>query len=281
MKVSEYVEQLIQNRPYKYSYRQTLVRDVKKLGIWDMECEDVTSAYIRDVVDVIGSHNSRRRLYITAKSVFKDLDKLQDLPILETISKNYQFPEQEHLDFLINKSKYRLQLFLCMYAGLRLGEACAVTPSKLEGNYLRVDEAYSQDGMHLGSPKTVGKVLLPRWLADEVRAMKPEDCWKIGTTTKKVSGSIYKISRFKSAMKLTGGRPINPHMLRHWYATDMIKRGISPEVVRRQMRHARIETTMKVYVQVHSKDLEESVPTRFTPSESTTGNVIPFRLTTA
>ena len=168
-----------------------------------------------------------------------------------------------------------------MYGGLRLGEACAVTPKKLEGNYLRVDEAFSQDGLHLGSPKTVGRVLLPEWLADEVRSMTPDQCWKIGMTTKMVSSSIYKISRFKSAKELTGGLPINPHMLRHWYATDMIKRGISPEVVRRQMRHARIETTMKVYVQVNTKDLEESVPTRHVYPLDAEGNVLPFRLTSA
>jgi len=278
MKVSELVEQLIQTRPYKYTYRQTLVRDVKKLGIWDLNVEDVTSASIRNTVDAIRSHNSRRRLYITARSIFKELDKCQDLPVLESISRIYQFPEQEHLDYLINKSKYRLQLFLCMYGGLRLGEACAVTPKKLEGNYLRVDEAFSQDGLHLGSPKTVGRVLLPEWLAEEVRSMTPDQYWKIGMTTKMVSSSIYKISRFKGAEHLTGGKPINPHMLRHWYATDMIKRGISPEVVRRQMRHARIETTMRVYVQVNTKDLEESVPTRHLANRLSTGNVLPFKL---
>ena len=281
MKVSEHVEKLIQSRPYKYTYKHTLVRDVKKLGIWEMDIEDVTSAYIRDTVDMVRNHNSRRRLYITARSIFKELDKCQDLPVLESISRIYQFPEQEHLDYLINKSKYRLQLFLCMYGGLRLGESCAVTPNKLEGNYLRVDEAFSQDGKHLGSPKTVGRVLLPEWLADEVRRMTPDQYWKMGTTTKKVSSSIYKISRFKGAEQLTGGKPINPHMLRHWYATDMIKRGISPEVVRRQMRHARIETTMRVYVQVNSKDLEASVPTRFVQNQSTSGNVIPLRFTNA
>jgi integrase len=164
-----------------------------------------------------------------------------------------------------------------MYGGLRLGEACAVTPRKLEGNYLRVDEAFSQDGKHLGSPKTVGRVLLPEWLADEVRAMTPDQYWTIGTTTKKVSSSIYKISRFKGAHSLTEGKPVNPHMLRHWYATDMIKRGISPEVVRRQMRHARIETTMRVYVQVNSKDLEQSVPTRSINNSDGLKNVIELR----
>ena len=203
MLVSTYIDQFIQNKPYKYSTKQTLIRDVKKLGIWDMQVDEVTSSHVRNVVDSLGNHNSRRRLYITARTIFKELGMLQDLPVLEAISRIYEFPTQEHLEFLINKSKYRLQLLLCMYGGLRVGEACAVKPSKLEGNYLRVDEAFSQDGLHLGSPKTVGRVLLPDWLANEVRNMKPEEYWQIGMTTKMVSASIYKISRFKKAQQLT------------------------------------------------------------------------------
>jgi len=70
-------------------------------------------------------------------------------------------------------------------------------------------------------------------------------------------------------------------MLRHWYATDMVKRGISPEVVRRQMRHKKIETTMRVYVQVNSADLEASVPTRFSSQAVESSNVIQFKLTPA
>ena len=37
MLVKEYVDQLIQNRPYKYAYKQTLIRDIKKMGIWDFD----------------------------------------------------------------------------------------------------------------------------------------------------------------------------------------------------------------------------------------------------
>ena len=279
MLVKDYVDQIVQLRPYKYSTRQTLIKDVQRMGIWDLDINEVTSSLIRNKVDSERNHNSRRRLYITARSIFKDLGICQDLPVLESISRIYSFPAQEQMEYLINKSKYRLQLLLCMYGGLRVGEACAVTPAKLEGNYLNVDEAFSQDGLHLGSPKTVGKVLLPEWLADEVRKMDPDQFWKLGMTTKMVSGSIYKISRFKEAQRLTGGLGINPHMLRHWYATDMIKRGISPEVVRRQMRHKKIETTMKVYAQVNSKDLEESVPTRALSkiTDYSETNVIQFR----
>lgn len=283
MLVSQYVDQIIQSRPYKYATKQTLIRDIKKMGIWDLDLEQISSSLIRDKVDSAKSHNSRRRLYMTARSIFKDIGQCQDLPVLESISKIYQFPTQDQLDYLISKSKYRLQIFHCMYGGLRVGEACAITPSKLEGNYLNVDEAFYQDGLHLGSPKTVGKALLPQWLADEIRLMTPDQYRRIGMTTKMVTASICKISRFKDAQRLTGGKGINLHMLRHWYATDMIKRGISPEVIRRQMRHKKIETTMRVYVQVNSKDLEDSVPQRgstlgATNEEYTKSNVLSFTL---
>lgn len=279
MLVSDYLDQVIKSRPYKYSTKQSLIRDVKRLGIADLDTSEITSALIRDKVDCIPNHNSRRRLYITARSIFKDLGVCQDLPKMEGISRIYDLPEMEDLHELIDHSKYRLQLFLCMYAGLRVGEACAVTPSKLEGDYLNVNEAYSQDGLHLGSPKTYGKVLLPNWLADEVRNMKDEDFWKIGMTTKLVSGSIYKLSRNRKWKTLTGNKPVNPHMLRHFYATEMIKRGVNPEIVRRQMRHKNVSTTLRIYTQVRTEELEASLPTRPQSIEiDSDSNVIKFRM---
>jgi integrase len=262
MLVSDYLDQVIKSRPYKYSTKQSLIRDIKRLGIANLDTSEITSALIRDKVDCIPNHNSRRRLYITARSIFRDLGVCQDLPKMEGISRIYDLPEMVDLHELIDQSKYRLQLFLCMYAGLRVGEACAVTPAKLEGNYLDINEAYSQDGLHLGSPKTYGKVLLPEWLADEVRNMRPEDFWHIGMTTKLVSGSIYKLSRNRKWKALAGNKPVNPHMLRHFYATEMIKRGVNPEIVRRQMRHKNVSTTLRIYTQVRTEELENSVPTR-------------------
>ena len=272
MLVSEYATEVINTRPYKYQTRQTFFKDLKRLGIWDLEVEQVNSALIRDVVEQLTTQSTRKRLYITARSIFRDLGKCQDLPNLEAEGKIYDIPPQEQLEWLIDKSKYRLQLLLCMFGGLRVGEACAVTPEKLSGDYLDVNQAYSQDGLHLGSPKTYGKILLPHWLAEEVKNMQPEQLWSLGRTTKLVSHSCYKLSRGEKFKKLSGGKTVNPHMLRHWYATDMIRRGVNPEVVRRQMRHKNVSVTLKIYTQVRSEEIEASLPNRL---RSQTGNPTP------
>ena len=262
MLVSEYATEVINTRPYKYQTRQTFFKDLKRLGIWDLEVEQVNSALIRDVVEQLTTQSTRKRLFITARSIFRDLGICQDLPNLEAEGKIYDIPPQEQLEWLIERSKYRLQLLLCMFGGLRVGEACAVTPEKLSGDYLDVNQAYSQDGLHLGSPKTYGKILLPHWLAEEVKNMQPDQLWSLGKTTKLVSHSCYKLSHGEKFRKLSGGKTVNPHMLRHWYATDMIRRGVNPEVVRRQMRHKNVSVTLKIYTQVRSEEIEASLPTK-------------------
>jgi integrase len=280
VKVSEYASEVINTRPYKYQTRLTYLKDLKRLGIWDLDISDINSALIRDKVEKVTTQSTRKRLFITARSIFKDLGICQDLPNLEAEGKIYDIPTQEQLEWLIDRSKYRLQLLLCMFGGLRVGEACAVTPEKLSGDYLDVNQAYSQDGLHLGSPKTYGKILLPHWLAEEVRSMKPDQLWTLGKTTKLVSHSCYKLSRGENFKKLSGGKTVNPHMLRHWYATDMIRRGVNPEVVRRQMRHKNVSVTLKIYTQVRSEEIENSLPTRLSDEilEKSELNVIPFRI---
>ena len=68
-------------------------------------------------------------------------------------------------------------------------------------------------------------MLLPDWLAEEVRNMKDEDFWHIGMTTKLVSGSIYKLSRNRKWKAQTGNKPVNPHMLRHFFVDQWLRAG--------------------------------------------------------
>ena len=114
MKVSEYATNVINSRPYKYQTRQTFFKDLHRLGIWDLDISEINSALIRDIVEKVTTQSTRKRLFITARSIFRELGVCQDLPNLEAEGKIYDIPTQEQLEWLIEKSKYRLQLLLCM-----------------------------------------------------------------------------------------------------------------------------------------------------------------------
>jgi hypothetical protein len=62
MLVNDFLDQVIKSRPYKYSTKQTLIKEDKRIGIWDIDTSKITSALIRDRVDSESNHNSRRRL---------------------------------------------------------------------------------------------------------------------------------------------------------------------------------------------------------------------------
>ena len=93
---------------------QPLIRDFKRLGIADLDTSEVTPALIRDKVKCIPNHNLRRRLYTTARSIFKDLGVCQDLPKIGGTYRKYDLLQMENLHELIDQSNYRFQLFQCM-----------------------------------------------------------------------------------------------------------------------------------------------------------------------
>ena len=92
MLVSEYASNLIDNRPLKYGTRQSYFKIIRSLGIWDLEVEYLNCALIYDKVDSMRSHNVKKNVYICFRSVFRDLGIFNDLPIMQGISKVYDFP---------------------------------------------------------------------------------------------------------------------------------------------------------------------------------------------
>lgn len=255
MLVSEYATKTINNRPLKYGTRQSYFKIIKSLGIWDLNIEDVTSSLILDKVDSMRSHNVKKNVFICLRSVFKDLGLFQDLPILQGISKEYDFPTQEELHDLIDRTKYRRILYLCMYAGLRVGEACAIRPSDLKGNRLIIQRQISQKGI-MQPAKTVGSVVVPDWLGEFIKNMDDKEWWPEGKPSLRLTNHCFKLSK-KTGVKVT------PHLLRHWYATHLVKSTNNPELVRRQLRHARLDTTLQVYAQITSTDLDDLVNQAF------------------
>jgi integrase len=131
-----------------------------------------------------------------------------------------------------------------MYGGLRLGESCAITRLDVNGDRLRVDkqvQALRETGkptiVHITQVKThEDDIVIPLWLAERLRDI---------TTTAKPDGVRESLRRAGNRV----GISLNPHQLRHWYATTALERGVPMLVVSQQLRHSDIATTLRVYAQ--------------------------------
>jgi len=261
MLVNEYFNMEIANKPYKYQTKLNMVRCLKKLGIWELEFETLTPAVCWERIEGIINQNVKRVYAGYVRNIFNY--GRNQIPVVMGESKVYDLPTQAELHKVIESSKYRLQLFLCMYAGLRIGEACAVVPQQIKkegANYfLNVDRAFSQDGKSFGSPKTLGRVMIPEWLAMEILDINEEQYWKKGMPTKLITTACMSLGT-KNKKRIIR---INPHMLRHWFATDMARRNVPPNVMMKQMRHKNVQTTMAIYSQVNNADLISALPARY------------------
>ncbi len=56
---------------------------------------------------------------------------------------------------------------------------------------------------------------------------------------------------------------LGPHLLRHNYATMLVRKRVNPEIARQQLRHSDLKTTLGYYAQVDKQDIDEAVERLF------------------
>lgn len=225
------------------SLRQSTVlsyeRLLGRLDLLDRDVSEVTQSGVLDALWTIDNPNTRRAAVIALRSVFG-----WSIKIPRGIPRRYELPDEDTLRLALMTTPHEPRGLLMMYAGLRIGEACAITATDVAGDRLRVDKQVQQ--LHrtghptvtrLGPVKTsVADVVIPHWLTSIVLTLdataKPDA----------VRESLRRAGQ-KVAVKL------NPHLLRHWYATTLISRGVPLNVVSEQMRHSDVAVTLRTYSQ--------------------------------
>jgi hypothetical protein len=162
------------------------------------------------------------------------------LPCPRPAPRVYQLPDLEALHQALAPSAYVMYGFSMLYAGLRLGES--LVKQRLEGNVLYIDRQRAPDG-NVTTSKTEGPVTVSPWFAEAYRAFEPSKC----------SNTVY-VGIKRAGRK--AGLELNPHQLRHAFATNLVRVGASPEVLRRQMRHHDVSVSLRYYVQTTQADIE-------------------------
>lgn len=228
-------------------YRHALAR----LNITD---DSISLAEVEARLWEIDSPNSRRQAAIAVRAVL-------GLPIQipKAIAKRYDLPDEDTIRMALMLSRYETRGLLMAFAGLRVAEACAVTHKSRRGDTLVVDRQVIE--LHISAARTGAEiekvfrlgptksreddVVIPQWLIPYVDALT----------------GIDRPSSVRASIRRCGKRmgiALNPHMLRHWYATESLNRGVSMKTVSRQLRHGDIATTMRTYAQGNAHEVHDA-----------------------
>ena len=153
------------------SYERLLGR----LGLLDIEVADVRQADALDALWLIDNPNTRRAAVIALRSVFG-----WSIKIPKGLPRRYDLPNEDTLRLALMTTPHEPRGLLMMYAGLRIGEACAITKTDVAGDRLRVDKQIQQ--LHRTGKPTVTRtgpvktgeadVVIPHWLTNVVLSME-------------------------------------------------------------------------------------------------------------
>ncbi|MEU3599900.1 tyrosine-type recombinase/integrase [Streptomyces sp. NPDC006798] len=238
------------------SYMQT----IRHLGMDETPMEDVSLRFLHERLLTVTNVNTKRKHTVALRSIFRDyLPNIKELKIGKSVPRVYDFPTEEVMRSVIEASPYRFYGLLMMFAGLRVGEACAVTSKDIKGNVLKVHRQRDEDGT-LVLAKTQGEVIVPDWLAVEIKKH----------VAKVVTPGAVRESLWRYAQKQE--THVNPHLFRHWYATRLVKNKVNPEISRQQLRHSDLKTTLGYYAQVEKSDIDAAVNDHFGSPAEPAGN---------
>lgn len=239
MKVIDQLHVVAVERNLRRSTVLEYKRSISRVGLLDEDVEHVTLERVSEALWEIQNPNTRRNTAIALRAV-------TGLPIRipRAVRRRYDLPDEDTLRLALMTSPHEIRGLLMMYGGLRLGEACAITRKDVYGDRLRVDKQI-QALRDRGKPTIVqvapvktyeDDIVIPTWLAERVQTLEE---------TAKPDGVRESIRRAGSRV----GIKLNPHQLRHWFATTALERGVPMMVVSRQLRHSDVATTLKVYTQ--------------------------------
>jgi integrase len=229
-----------------FSYRRLLLG----LGLVD---DSMTREDVESLLYNIDNAATRRATVIAVRSVLGFTIKIPKSP-----KRRYVLPDESSLRLALMTSPHEVRGLLMMYAGLRLGEACATTGRAVNGDRLLVDRQVVQlyastketgaepsKVVRLGPTKSSEEtIVIPHWL-----------CPLVATLDETVVPSQVRESLRRAGKRV--GLSVNPHMLRHWYATTMLERGAPLTLVQQQMRHSDIATTLRAYSEHSDEDIHK------------------------
>ena len=234
-------------------------------------------------LDYSNSFNSH--MYTTIKGIFDYLQRfynITNLPVKYGKYINYKIDNSNSVGTTWNIKQFRKfikkvddkvyhALFNILYfAGLRKGEALALTFNDIDKNYIKVRSTITKEyfnGKRLimtpKSKKSIRKIRIDFKLRIELKHLRKYYTKKYGyfNTNFFVLGGISPLAtttvdrKKDKYCKLAHLEPIRIHDFRHSYATMLYNKNVKLKVIQSLLGHSSIETTANIYV--HNDEKEE------------------------
>ena len=176
---------------------------------------------------------------------------------LEILNASDQEKLESYLHMNLNVSN--LSIFLSLYAGLRIGEVCALRWKdidldhhvlKIRNSVLRVS---STEGSYLmiDDPKTNSSIreipIVPSLLTLLTNYQNEDDTFVLSGTNQFIKPRTIEY-QFKQILKKSGLKSLNYHALRHTFATNCIQAGVDAKSLSEILGHSNVSVTLNIYV---------------------------------
>lgn len=172
--------------------------------------------------------------------------------IPKLLPKFLSYKEIDHSLSLIDRSSwfglrdYALIMFL-FASGTRISECLALRGEDIEDGWLHIRHAKGEKERIVPLAKVAVEAITV-YLNE-----RPKDSEYIWSNYQ--GNSLSRISAYKITQKYLG---VSPHVLRHSYATSLIRGGADLRVVQELLGHASLLTT-QIYTHIQKQDLKETV----------------------
>ncbi len=174
--------------------------------------------------------------------------------------KSFTHEEENLFINAIKNNPYRTLYYLCLYAGMRRGEVCALTWENIDLSHkvINIVQAASRSeigGYTVGKTKTVNSVRtvpISDTLYSELIKAKKSNGFVYENNGKILNADMLTMD-FTNIMNSLGMNH-NLHQLRHTFATRCHEKGIDVKVVQSWMGHSKVDTTFNTYTHA-TKDM--------------------------
>ncbi len=234
----------------------------------DSKTQCLSNSYVRTMAIIIKSALElgikEQFIFMTNLDIHLPKQSKRDLQILSVA-------EQNSLEkYILNNLDFTtLGIYISLYAGLRIGEVCALKWSdidfdnkviKVRSTLIRVKDANGKSYDDIGTAKTeasirdipmFNKLLLPLLKMKKLSKSSFVISTKMGFVNKRTFEY-----RYHKIMKSAGVTDVNFHALRHSFATRCIECGVDVKSLSEILGHSNVSVTLNTYVH-SSMDLKK------------------------